>query len=111
MALEGLEDPAFVDDLAGRGAAIVPASEGALDLVFLRVDRAADLLRIGDLRPCIRLDGALWVLREKGAARVVREVDVIDAGRRFQMVDNKIASFSPTLAAMRLVIPLALRGR
>jgi len=39
----------------------------------------------------------------------VREEDIIDAGRAFDLVDNKIASFSDTLAAMRLVVPLNQR--
>jgi hypothetical protein len=37
-------------------------------------------------------------------------VDVIEAGKAFGLVDNKIASFSEVLAAMRLVVPLARRG-
>jgi hypothetical protein len=41
---------------------------------------------------------------------MVREEDIIEAGRRFDLVDNKIASFSPALAAMRLVMPTRLRG-
>ncbi len=78
-------------------------------MAFLRVDSAAELERIAAFRQRLRPAGAIWVLRRKGAARQVREADVIAAGGRFGLVDNKIASFSDSLAAMRLVIPLALR--
>jgi hypothetical protein len=108
VALVAFEDPAFSDQLAQRGAAVGTLEPG-LDLVFYRVGAPADLARIGQLRPLIHDAGAIWVLREKGAGRRVREVDVIDAGRAFDLVDNKIASFSDTLAAMRLVVPLNQR--
>ncbi len=70
----------------------------------------ADLQRLSELRPRIKDAGAIWVLRAKGAAAKVREVDVIEAGKAHRLVDNKIASFSATLAAMRLVIPLSMRN-
>jgi hypothetical protein len=84
---------------------------GALDLVFYLVERPVDLRRIAELRPLIHDAGAIWVLRTKGPGATVREVDVIEAGRAFDLVDNKIASFSDTLAAMRLVVPLKRRRR
>ena len=109
VALVAFDDRAFRAQLAERGAAMSDPSPG-LDLLFYRVERPADLLRIGELRTLIRDDGAIWVLRTKGAGRSVRETDVIEAGRAFDLVDNKIASFSATLAAMRLVVPLNQRG-
>ena len=108
VALVAFEDAAFEADLAARGASVVDLSPG-LDLVFYRVERPADLHRIAELRPLIHDGGAIWVLRVKGAGLTVREVDVIEAGRAFHLVDNKIASFSDTLAAMRLVVPLNQR--
>jgi hypothetical protein len=108
VALVAFSDAAFEAEVTGRGAAIVDLSPG-LDLVFYRVERPADLHRIAELRPCIHDAGAIWVLRVKGAGLTVRDVDVIEAGRAFDLVDNKIASFSDTLAAMRLVVPLDQR--
>jgi hypothetical protein len=108
VALVGFDDERFRAELAERGAVVQPPGPG-LDLVFYWADRPAQLLGIGEVRPLIRDDGAIWVLREKGPARTVREVDVIDAGRAFDLVDNKIASFSDTVAAMRLVVPLNQR--
>ena len=108
VALIAFGDADFEAELAARGARVVDPSPG-LDLVFYRVERPADLHRIAELRPLIHDAGAIWVLRVKGAALTVRDVDVIDAGRAFDLVDNKIASFSDTLAAMRLVVPLNQR--
>lgn len=106
VALVGFDDPEFRLELAGRGALVEEPPASELDLVFYRVQRPSDLARIGELRPLIKDPGAIWVLRDKGAGRTVREEEVIEAGRAFDLVDNKIASFSHTLAAMRLVVPL-----
>jgi hypothetical protein len=108
VALVDVEDPAFEAELAGRGAVLAEPAPG-LDMLFYRVDRPGDLNRIGELRGLIHDAGAIWILRTKGAGLTVRDVDVIEAGRLFDLVDNKIASFSDTLAAMRLVVPLNQR--
>jgi hypothetical protein len=108
ISLVAFEDAEFAAELAGRGAAVVEPVAG-LDMLFFRVDQPAELHRIGELRRLIHDAGAIWVLRTKGPGLTVREVDVIEAGRVFDLVDNKIASFSDTLAAMRLVVPLNQR--
>jgi hypothetical protein len=109
-----LDDPGFAGQLRDRGAEIVPAAAGLadrLDLLFYRVHQPGELARIAELRPLIHDRGAIWVLRDKGAGRKVREEAIIEAGRAFELVDNKIASFSDTLAAMRLVVPLNHRNK
>jgi hypothetical protein len=110
VGLVGYEDADFTALLADRGAVVEQPEADGLDLLFYRVRRPADLLGLSELRPRIRESGAIWVLREKGAARTVSDVDVIEAARASDLVDNKIVSFSHTLAAMRLVVPLRLRG-
>ena len=104
-----LDDPGFTTSLLERGARLGADGDAELDLAFLMVRRRGDLDRLADLRPLIRPNGAIWVLRVKGPTATVRDVDVIEAGQRHRLVDNKIASFSDTLAAMRLVIPVRLR--
>jgi len=99
------DDAEFSAALVERGASVVEPSAG-LDMVFYLVNEPVELGRVGELRPLIHDAGAIWVLRLKGTGRRVRETDVIAAGRLFDLVDNKIASFSHTLAAMRLVVPL-----
>lgn len=110
VALVAVDDAKLRALLAERGASIVePAPD--LDLVFFRVEQPADLAALAGVRQLIHDAGAIWVLREKGVARTVREVDVIEAAKEAGLVDNKIASFSDTVAAMRLVVPLARRAR
>jgi hypothetical protein len=111
VALVSYQDAGFKALLTDRGAVVELPEAGDLDLLFYRVGQPADLLNLSELRPMIRDSGAIWVLRDKGPARIVSDVDVIDAARASDLVDNKIVSFSHTLAAMRLVVPLKLRGR
>jgi len=111
VVLVGFDDAALRAQLAERGAAVVePEPASGVDMVFYRVTEPAELGRIRELRHLIHDRGAIWVLRNKGANRRVSDVDVIDAGRAFDLIDNKIASFSDTFAAMRLVVPLNRRS-
>jgi hypothetical protein len=81
------------------------------DLVFLAADSQADLARLDDLRRRIRPNGAIWVVSRKGRAATLRDVEVIEAAKSNDLVDNKVASFSASHTALRLVIPVALRPR
>jgi hypothetical protein len=112
VGLVSLRDPDFEAELRERGAAIETGRlRPGLDLLFYLVRDGADLMAIGELEPLIHDAGAIWILRIKGPDRKVREVDIIDAGKSFGLIDNKIASFSDEYAAMRLVVPLARRGK
>ena len=81
------------------------------DLVFLGAARRSDLSRIRTVKSWIEPNGAIWVIRPKGGRSDVRDTDVIDAGLAAGLVDNKIASFSETHGAMRLVFRLKDRPR
>jgi len=59
----------------------------------------------------IEPNGAVWVVRPKGGRSELRDTDVIQAGLDAGLVDNKIASFSDTHGAMRLVYRLKDRPR
>ena len=111
VVLVGFEDLAFRAELAERGAVVESEPASGVDMVFYRVTEPAELGGIRELRHLIHDRGAIWVLRNKGPDRTVRDVDVIDAGRAFDLIDNKIASFSDTVAAMRLVVPLNRRSK
>lgn len=68
-------------------------------------------MRLGDLKTWIEPNGAIWVVRPKGGRSALRDTAVIDAGLAAGLVDNKIASFSQTQSAMRLVFRLQDRPR
>jgi hypothetical protein len=74
------------------------------------MERTGDLARLPALRDALKSDGALWVVWPKGRP-AFREDDVRKAALRAGLVDVKVASFSDTLSALKLVIPVARRGR
>ncbi len=107
VALAGVDDDWFVRELrqrtkdVGNGRPPSPC-----DLVFLRVHAPRDLAKISSVKSWIEPSGAIWVVRQKGASAAVKDTDVISAGLEAGLVDNKIASFSDTEGAMRLVFRL-----
>lgn len=81
------------------------------DLVFLAADSVPELSSLPDLRSRIRSNGAIWVISKKGRAATLRYAELLEAALANGLVDNKVASFSDTHTALRLVIPVALRPR
>jgi len=81
------------------------------DIVFMGADDARDLERLKRLKTWIEPNGAIWVVRLKGGRGPLRDTDLIDAGLRAGLVDNKIASFSDTHGAMRFVFRLRDRPK
>lgn len=108
VATEDFDDSSFERLLREQGTE--PGGGPPLDLLFFHVQEAGALGRLPELRRRLKDTGAIWVLRAKGAGRSVSDVDIIEAARAAGLVDNKIASFSEELAAMRLVVPLRLRA-
>ena len=53
-------------------------------------------------------DGALWIIYPKGV-QVVREIDVLMAGRKAGVKDIKVVGFSGTHTALKFVIPVSER--
>jgi len=106
VAIVDLDDPAFERMLRERTANIIQGRPRTpSDLVFM----GAKQLR--DLKQWIEPNGAIWVVRPKGGRSEIKDTDVIAAGLAAGLVDNKIASFSETHGAMRLVYRLRDRPR
>ena len=57
------------------------------------------------------LAGAVTIVSRKGKAATLRYADLLDAAKAAGLVDNKVAAFSATHTALRLVIPVALRPK
>jgi hypothetical protein len=112
VAIVHLDDAGFVSLLRQRTSDIVKGKPPSpCDLVFFGAEAPADLKRLKDLKTWIEPDGAIWVVRPKGGRSTLRDTDVIGAGLAAGLVDNKIASFSETHGAMRLVFRLSDRPR
>jgi hypothetical protein len=82
-----------------------------VDLVFMGASDVSELRRLKEVKKWIEPNGAIWVVRPKGGRAPIKDTDVIDAGLAAGLVDNKIASFSETHGAMRLVFRLRDRPK
>jgi hypothetical protein len=112
VAILGVDDDGFRAQLADRTSDVtVGKPKRDSDLIFLAADTIDELMQIGPLQHSLKANGAIWVVSRKGKAATLRDVDVIDAAKAVGLVDNKVASFSDTHTALRLVIPVALRPR
>ena len=112
IAILNLEDPGFIKLLRERTSDIVTGKpRSKVDLVFVGAEDVAGLRRLVELKTWIEPNGAIWVIRPKGGRSALRDTDVIEAGLAAGLVDNKIASFSDTQGAMRLVFRLRDRPR
>jgi hypothetical protein len=112
VAVVDLDDPDFIALLKRRTTDIVRGRPRTpVDLVFMGARDMADLKRLKDAKKWIEPNGAIWVVRVKGARAAIKDTDVITAGLAAGLVDNKIASFSDTHGAMRLVFRLRDRPR
>lgn len=109
VAVLGIADAEFLTELAGR----VPdfsseMPQGNADLVFCGAEDLNELERLKRLPRAIQKNGAVWVVYPRGQ-KLIREMDVLAAGKAAGFTDNKVARFSDTHTALRFVIPLAKR--
>ena len=112
VALIDIDDPEIRPLIAERTTELTEGwPEPDTDIVLLGADSTAALEPLEALATRIRPNGAIWVVSRKGKAATIRDTDVIDAAKAAGLVDNKVASFSATHTALRLVIPVARRPR
>jgi hypothetical protein len=112
VAIVDVDDASFLKQLRARTSNVVRGKPRTpCDLVFAGATSADDLARLRDMKTWIEPNGAIWVVRPKGGRAPISDVDVISAGLAAGLVDNKIASFSDTHSAMRLVFRLRDRPR
>ena len=60
------------------------------------------------LQASLKSNGAIWVVYPKGQKHIT-EAGVLAAGKQADLVDVKVASFSPTHTALKFVIPVDRR--
>lgn len=112
VTIVNLDDDRFVALLRTRTQDLVKGKPSTpADLVFFGAETPQDLSKIDGMKGWIEPNGAIWVVRTKGGRGALRDTDVIAAGLAAGLVDNKIASFSDTQGAMRLVFRLRDRPR
>jgi hypothetical protein len=107
VAVVDIDDASFMKLLRQRtGDVVLGKPRRVCDIVFLGAQDRSDLERLRQAKRWIEPNGAIWVIRQKGADSPLRDTDLIEAGLSAGLVDNKIASFSDTHGAMRFVFRL-----
>jgi hypothetical protein len=109
VVVVGIEDEEFSRQLHERTANV---SSGRVvkgcAMIFLGATSTKDLARLATAARAIERAGAIWVVWPKGKP-ALREDDVRAAALASGLVDVKVAAFSATHSALKLVIPLAKR--
>jgi hypothetical protein len=110
VAILGGRDAGFVKELGVRvGSVTLGRVPKAVDVVFLWAETPTALKRLGALTKSIARDGAIWVIHPKGSAARLRDVDIFAVARKVGLTATKVARFSETHTAEKLVIPVAKR--
>jgi hypothetical protein len=104
----GRFDKDFWTALTEGGADVAATSRPDNDVVFCEANTRDDLAQLVPLQGCLKRNGALWVVRPRGSA-ALSEREVMAAGKEAGLVDVKVARFSDTHTAEKLVIPVARR--
>ena len=109
ISLLGIDDDRFKKQLEARTDDVTErrAAKGS-DIVFVKMTEAKEAARLKSLKKAIKPDGAVWVVWPKGQ-KAFREDDARTAGPAAGLVDVKVASFSETLSALKMVIPVKER--
>jgi len=112
VALIDIDDAEIRPLIAERTSDVTEGrAEPETDIILLGAQSIEALAQLRTLAVLIRPKGAIWVVSRKGTGATLRDTDVIAGARLARLVDNKVASFSPTHTALRLVIPVAQRPR
>ena len=110
VAVVGVDDESFLAQLADRTVEIArktPRKE--TEIIFFGARSVPDLARLAKLREYLTPAGAIWVVHTKGKGAAFKDVDVFAAAKKVGLVDVKVASFSPTHTAEKLVVPVKNR--
>jgi hypothetical protein len=92
----------------GAVAAISDRVGRNCEVIFFGAETAEDLKRVPSLVKAMAPDGALWIIYPKGV-QLIREIDVLMAGRKAGLKDIKVVGFSATHTALKFVIPVSER--
>lgn len=110
VAVLGVDDASFFEQLVTRTDDVARRTpKKGTDIIFFGANAVADLEKLAKLRDSLTPAGAIWVIHTKGKGAAFRDVDVFAAAKKAGLVDVKVASFSPTHTAEKLVVPVKLR--
>src|SRR5436190_2676809 len=104
----GVRDETLREEIETCGATVLARGTEPVDTIFVAANERHDLARLVTVQKCLKRDGAIWVIRPKGSARIT-ESDVMTAGKAAGLVDVKVARFSATHTAAKFMIPVSRR--
>ena len=110
VSVIALDDEDFLRSLRERAMRVVvghlaPRS----DVVILGAETVGQLARLAKAVAAIARDGAIWVVHPKGAASALRDLEIFAEAKRLGLTYTKVARFSATHTAEKLVIPKSER--
>jgi hypothetical protein len=109
VSVVAIVDDDFIATLRTRASRVVvgrmtPRS----DVIFLGAENSAGLSRLSKAATAMARDGAIWVVHPKGADGL-RDTEIFAEAKRLGLTYTKVARFSSTHTAEKLVIPKAKR--
>ena len=109
VSVVAIDEADFIESLRARAANVVlgrfaPRSS----VIFLGAESAAALSRLEKAAAAMARDGAIWVVHPKGTAGL-RDTEIFAEAKRLGLTYTKVARFSATHTAEKLVIPKASR--
>jgi len=111
VSIVGVGDLALLQELRARASRVTKGRIGAnTDILLVQFNLKRDLERLERLKNAMPDDGAIWAVWPKGR-EALREGDVRSAALKAGLVDVKVVSISDSLSGLKLVVPLAQRGR
>jgi hypothetical protein len=103
VSVLGVKDQAFLEALAERTSRI---SRGRLRadsaVIFVAIERESDLDRIGRLADKLPADASIWAIHRKGPTGI-KDTEIFSAARKAGLTYTKVARFSGTHTAEKLV--------
>lgn len=110
LCVLGVKDEDFLAQLERKvGEVHTGRAPRECDLLIVAVDGPEDLERLGTWQRSIKRDGGIWIVRPKGKASKLADGEVIAAAKAQGLSVVKVAKFSETHTAEKLVIPLSQR--
>lgn len=104
IAVVGTVDVSFLDSVDDVSKDNVDG-ERKFDIVFYAAASESDLSRVSEMRRALAPKGCLWIVFPKGKMATLKDVTIIDSGRRAGLVDVKVVAFSSTHTALKFVQP------
>jgi len=103
-----IDDDEFATELAALNVQVSKRATRNASLIVLGLAQPSDLTRIAAAAKSLAQNGALWVIHPKGRDGV-KDTDIFAVARKAGLTYTKVARFSATHTAEKLVIPKAAR--